>query len=33
MELDPTPLFAPFFMLFFGLCFGDGGYGLLVMIA
>ena len=32
-EFDPTPLFAPFFMLFFGLCFGDGGYGLLVMIA
>lgn len=31
-ELDPTPLFAPFFMLFFGLCFGDGGYGLLVMV-
>lgn len=31
-ELDPTPLFAPFFMLFFGLCFGDGGYGLLVML-
>ena len=28
-EFDPTPLFAPFFMLFFGLCFGDGGYGLL----
>ena len=27
-EFDPTPLFAPFFMLFFGLCFGDGGYGL-----
>ena len=25
-EFDPTPLFAPFFMLFFGLCFGDGGY-------
>ena len=24
-EFDPTPLFAPFFMLFFGLCFGDGG--------
>lgn len=22
-ELDPTPLFAPFFMLFFGLCFGE----------
>lgn len=31
-ELDPTPLFAPFFMLFFGLCFGDGGYGLLVVL-
>ena len=30
---DPTPLFAPFFMLFFGLCFGDGGYGLLVLLA
>lgn len=32
-EFDPTPLFAPFFMLFFGLCFGDGGYGLLVILA
>lgn len=32
-ELDPTPLFAPFFMLFFGLCLGDAGYGLLVLIA
>ncbi|MDR1259378.1 MAG: ATPase [Tannerellaceae bacterium] len=32
-ELDPTPLLAPFFMLFFGLCFGDGGYGLLVLLA
>ena len=32
-EFDPTPLFAPFFMLFFGLCFGDGGYGLLVLLA
>ena len=31
-EFDPTPLFAPFFMLFFGLCFGDGGYGLLVLL-
>ncbi len=31
-ELDPTPLFAPFFMLFFGLCFGDGGYGLIILI-
>jgi V/A-type H+-transporting ATPase subunit I len=32
-EIDPTPLLAPFFMLFFGLCFGDGGYGLLVLLA
>lgn len=29
-EIDPTPLFAPFFMLFFGLCMGDGGYGLII---
>ena len=32
-EIDPTPLLAPFFMLFFGLCFGDAGYGLLVLLA
>lgn len=31
-ELDPTPFFAPFYMLFFGFCFGDGGYGLLFII-
>ncbi|MCC8173710.1 MAG: ATPase [Odoribacter sp.] len=31
-ELDPTPFFAPFFMLFFGLCMGDGGYGLLIWL-
>lgn len=31
-ELDPTPFFAPFYMLFFGFCFGDGGYGLLFVI-
>ena len=31
-ELDITALFAPFFMLFFALCFGDGGYGLLLLI-
>lgn len=31
-ELDPTPFLAPFFMLFFGLCMGDGGYGLLIFI-
>lgn len=31
-ELDLTPLFAPFFMLFFGFCLGDAGYGLLFLI-
>lgn len=30
-ELDLTPFFAPFFVLFFGLCLGDAGYGLLVV--
>jgi V/A-type H+/Na+-transporting ATPase subunit I len=32
-ELDLTPFFAPFFMLFFGFCLGDAGYGLTVLIA
>ena len=33
-EIDLTPFFAPFYMLFFGLCLGDAGYGfLLVLIA
>ncbi|KAA6337655.1 V/A-type H+/Na+-transporting ATPase subunit I [termite gut metagenome] len=32
-ELDLTPFFAPFFMLFFGLCLGDSGYGLFVLLA
>ena len=32
-ELDLTMFFAPFFMLFFGLCLGDMGYGLLIMLA
>lgn len=32
-ELDLTPWFAPFYMLFFGLCLGDMGYGLLLFIA
>ena len=30
-DLDPTVFFAPFFMLFFGLCMGDAGYGLLIL--
>jgi len=32
-ELDLTPFFAPFFMLFFGFCVGDTGYGLIMLIA
>jgi V/A-type H+/Na+-transporting ATPase subunit I len=31
-ELDLTPFFAPFFMMFFGFCLGDAGYGLLFII-
>ena len=31
-ELDLTPLFAPFFMMFFGFCLGDAGYGLLILL-
>ncbi len=33
MELDLTAFFAPFFMLFFGFCTGDFGYGLTILIA
>lgn len=32
-DIDPLPLFAPFFMLFFGLCMGDAGYGMLILAA
>ena len=28
--IDPTPLLAPFFWVFFGMCLGDAGYGLVV---
>lgn len=31
-DLDPTQFFAPFFMLFFGLCMGDAGYGILILL-
>ena len=31
-EFDPTPLFAPFYALFFGMCVGDAGYGLLLVV-
>lgn len=31
-EIDLTPFFAPFFVLFFGFCLGDAGYGLLILL-
>lgn len=31
-EFDPTPLLAPFYALFFGLCLGDAGYGLFLVL-
>jgi V/A-type H+-transporting ATPase subunit I len=31
-EIDLTPFFAPFFVIFFGLCLGDAGYGLLILV-
>ncbi len=32
-ETDPTPFVAPFFVLFFGMCISDVGYGLLLALA
>ncbi len=32
-ELDMTPFFAPFYLVFFGFCLGDAGYGILMAIA
>jgi len=32
LELDTTPFVAPFFSIFFGLCLGDAGYGLILLI-
>lgn len=31
-EMDPTPLLAPFFALFFALCLTDAGYGVLLIL-
>ncbi len=31
-ELDPTPLLAPFFAIFFALCLTDAGYGIILLI-
>ncbi|MFA8450326.1 MAG: V-type ATP synthase subunit I [Bacteroidales bacterium] len=31
-ELDMTPFFSPFFMMFFGFCLGDAGYGIVYLL-
>ena len=31
-EFDPTPILAPFFLLFFAMCMGDAGYGIILYI-
>ncbi|MCS6971575.1 MAG: hypothetical protein N2Z22_04215 [Turneriella sp.] len=31
-ELDPTPFFAPFFMLFFGICLADAGHAIILAL-
>jgi V/A-type H+-transporting ATPase subunit I len=33
IEFDPTALLTPFFAVFFGLCLGDVGYGLIIIAA
>ena len=31
-EFDPTPILAPFYLLFFAMCMGDAGYGLALIV-
>ena len=31
-EFDPTPIVAPFYLLFFAMCMGDAGYGIILLI-
>ena len=31
-EYDPTPVLAPFFLLFFSMCMGDSGYGFMLIL-
>ena len=31
-EFDPTPILAPFYLLFFAMCMGDAGYGLVLIL-
>ncbi len=32
-DIDPTPAIAPFFVIFFGICLSDTGYGTLITLA
>ena len=31
-EFDPTPILGPFFLLFFAMCMGDAGYGIVLVL-
>jgi len=31
-EFDPTPIIAPFYLLFFAMCMGDAGYGIILLL-
>ena len=31
-EFDPTPVLAPFYLLFFAMCLGDAGYGIVLLL-
>ena len=31
-EFDPTPVLAPFYLLFFAMCMGDAGYGIILLL-
>ena len=31
-EFDPTPILAPFYLLFFAMCLGDAGYGIVLLL-
>ena len=31
-EFDPTPIVAPFYLLFFAMCMGDAGYGIILIL-
>ncbi len=31
-EFDPTPIVAPFYLLFFAMCMGDAGYGIILFL-